>query len=116
MRKLTNIGCSVVLALMVCTIIIVIVLSWTDASTATPKTAARTSRNNVILRAAPGVSSVQMFDELRDGPDVKTITFPDGFGCIKLSDPVPHANGAMYFYKLDCNGRIGYVNADWVDD
>lgn len=72
--------------------------------------------NYVTLHAAPGNSVVQMFDELRDSPDVKITTFPDGWGCTKLSDRLAVGDGstAMYFYKLDCGNRTGYVNVNWV--
>lgn len=71
--------------------------------------------NNVTLRAAPGNTKVQMFDTLIEGQD-KVTTFRDGFRCTKLSDwhRIGEGPHAMYFYKLDCGGKIGYVNANWV--
>jgi hypothetical protein len=70
----------------------------------------------VRLRAIAGNSTVQMFDRLSDDPDVKVTTFPNGRGCTKVSDLLKYGNGptTMYFYKLNCNGTVGYVNADWV--
>lgn len=70
----------------------------------------------VTLEAAPGNSKVQMFDTLTERPNEKVSTFRDGFRCSKLSDLLRVGEGphAMYFYKLDCGGKIGYVNANWV--
>ncbi len=70
----------------------------------------------VALKPAPGNRVVQMFEDLSDGPNVKITTYGDGVRCIKLSDLIRYGDGytAMYFYKLDCKGNIGYVNADWV--
>lgn len=75
-----------------------------------------TAPNSVTLRAAPGNTNVQMFDELRDGLDVKVTTFPDGMKCTKASDLLRYGYGdtAMFFYKLNCGGTLGYVNADWT--
>lgn len=74
------------------------------------------SGSDVTLHAAPGNSKVQMFATLKDGLDAKVYTFRDGFRCEKISDLIRVGEGetAMFFYKLDCAGQTGYVNADWV--
>lgn len=74
------------------------------------------SRSDVTLRAASGNSQVQMFDVLKDGPNLNVTTFRDGYQCSKIGDLIRFGEGntAMFFYKLECGGRIGYVNADWV--
>lgn len=76
----------------------------------------RPTHASATLRAAPGNRVVQMFDQLNDSPDVKVTTFADGLKCTKESDLLRYGNGdtAMFFYKLKCNGKVGYVNADWV--
>lgn len=76
------------------------------------------SSSHVTLRSAPGNGTVQMLSELRDDPDVRVTTFGDGMGCTKVSDLLRYGNGdtAMFFYRLNCGGTIGYVNADWIDD
>lgn len=71
---------------------------------------------NATLRAAPGNNWVQMFDTLIERPNEKVTIFDDGFRCTKLSDLLRVGEGphAMYFYKLNCGGKIGYVNKNWV--
>lgn len=97
-------------------IVTVDVVRTFDGTPSTVHTAPRTSKNNVILRALQGATSVQMFAELSNNRDIKVTTFPDGFGCYKLSDLLTYNDGygEMYFYRLNCNGRVGYVNAMWV--
>lgn len=117
MRKLTNIGCTTVLAIMVIVLAVAAVQSWSNAPAPSRPTAARASKNNVILRAAPGNSMVQMFKSLEEGGPGGVITLPDGFGCYKLSERIAwdeDGGPPMYFYKLNCNGRVGFVNTTWV--
>lgn len=112
MQKITDTGCTVVFVLML--LMLVAIGVRTFQSGPTTRTTTTVSSNEVLLRAVTSDSKVQMFDRLDINP--KIITFPDGFGCRKLSGPIPYNDGFgnIYFYKLDCNGHIGYVNVQWV--
>lgn len=80
--------------------------------TATPRP---TSADNIVtLQAASGNNQVQMFDALRS--DATISTFRDGFRCSQISSRLRYEEGGvvMFFYKLDCGGKVGYVNAKWV--
>ena len=90
----------------------VIVLIYAFMFVASPAIPSKNKSNKVLLHAAPGNSVVQMFDTLRDGPDVNVTTFPDGWGCTKLGGLTSFEG--MNFYKLDCGTKTGYVNANWV--
>lgn len=117
MRKFTNIGCTTVLVLMLIALAIATAQSWNNSSTASTATPTRASKNNVLLRAAPGNTWVQMFVSLTEGGEAGVLTFPDGFGCYKMSDRITYDEDGgppMYFYKLNCNGRVGYVNEMWI--
>jgi len=74
--------------------------------------------NYVTVEAGAGMSRVQMFDALREGPDVSVTTFPNGTRCVKHSGPYKLGSGdsAIFFDKLTCKGVTGYVNSDRVDD
>lgn len=68
------------------------------------------------LKAPPGSSIVQMFDTISSEQANVIKTFPDGTRCRRLEGPLtaPLAGPSMRFYKLECNGVTGYVNAQWV--
>lgn len=114
MKKVKKTVYSSILTLIVITITVVNVQSWHDTFPPVRPLSSRPSKNNVILHALQGTTSVQMFDSLSN--NTGAINFPDGFGCYKLSERIPYNDGygEMYFYKLNCNGRVGYVNAMWV--
>lgn len=78
--------------------------------------AAPPARDVVTLYAAPGNSTVQMFNTLHDAPNASVNTLRDGLRCTRVSELLRYGNGdsAMFFYRLNCGGRTGYVNADWV--
>ena len=67
----------------------------------------------VILRAAG--DTVQMFDSM--GADATLVRqFSSGTTCTLLNGPTRAtvAGISMQFYKLNCGGTAGYVNAKWV--
>lgn len=99
------------IALWACAIVLIYAFMFV-ASPAIPSQSTRSTSNKVLLRAAPGNTVVQMFDTLRDGPDVNVTTFPDGWGCTQLGGLTSFEG--MNFYKLDCGTKTGYVNAQWV--
>lgn len=117
MKKFKVIFYQLVIAVILITIAVNGIQSLGETSPAISNAAPRVSKNNVILRALQGNSSVQMFNSLEEGGPGGVITFPDGFGCYKLSGRITwdeDGGPPMYFYKLNCNGRTGYVNAEWV--
>ena len=81
--------------------------------TSTPKQPA--NANAVTLRSPVGQTMVQMFDTLAADAEVIAI-FDSGIRCTRLGQATDVAVEGinMSFYKLECNGRTGYVNAKWV--
>jgi hypothetical protein len=73
---------------------------------------------NVILKAAPGNTIVQMFETVGEGPNDEITEFRDGTICTKYSEPrtVSIDGISMSFYQLQCNGKMGYANSRWVRD
>jgi hypothetical protein len=51
------------------------------------------------------------------GPNDTVYEFSSGTICLRLDGPLRVSFGeGIYssFYKLECNGRVGYVNVRWV--
>lgn len=73
------------------------------------------TRDTVTLRAAGGNSTVQMFDATAANATVMK-QFPSGTECTRINGPtsVTIEGVSMRFYKLACDGTMGYVNAQWV--
>lgn len=72
-------------------------------------------KDQVTLRAVAGNTSVQMFDSTGATATVMQ-QFPAGTDCTLISGPtaVTVEGVSMRFYKLACDGTMGYVNAQWV--
>lgn len=72
-------------------------------------------RDTVTLRAASGATHVQMFDGTTADATAMH-QFPSGTECTRINGPtsVTLEGVAVRFYKLACNGTMGYVNAQWV--
>lgn len=72
--------------------------------------------DTVTLTAAPGNSIVQMFGSDASTQEQVIATFPSGTKCEKISGPtaVSISGISMRFYKLNCDGQVGEVNARWV--
>lgn len=87
-----------------------------DGST-TPANSNSSSGSSVTLHAAPGNSSVQMFGDRADNAEEVVATFPSGTRCEALTGPkaVAVEGISMQFYRLNCSGTTGMVNAKWVD-
>ena len=71
--------------------------------------------SKATLRSAPGQTQVQMFDTISTEPNVTTM-FSSGTQCTKLDGPteVTISGMSMRFFKLECDGKTGYVNTKWV--
>lgn len=71
--------------------------------------------NAVTLRPPVGQTMVQMFDTLAADAEV-IARLNGGTHCTKLGEATDVAEEgiSMSFYKLECNGRTGYVNVKWV--
>lgn len=76
------------------------------------------SNSEVTLRAAPGNTVVQMFESVGPGPNDAVARFPSSTRCTKIGGPtsVTIEGLSMRFYRLECNGTTGYVNARWVEE
>ena len=74
-----------------------------------------TSLPIMTLQSAPGQNIVQMFDSISSNNSTVT-RFATGLQCLHLSGPHTITEGGvtMSFYKLDCLGKRGYVNTQWV--
>lgn len=74
-----------------------------------------TEGNRVTLRAAPGNSVVQLLGATNSAAAVLK-QLPSGTVCEIIDEPkaVTIEGIAMSFYKLNCGGATGYVNAKWV--
>ncbi len=82
-----------------------------------PKPRATRNVERVTLLAAPGNTTVQMFELITPGKEGTITQLPDLTRCTKLNGPhrVDAGSGiVMHFYMLDCNGVFGYVNEQWV--
>lgn len=98
-KKRINFGCSAILLLLV----IAGAFLWL-----TPK--------KVFLKADPIRHEVQMFERVGTGPNDIVYFFPDRTACTVITERASYdvAGSLLEFYKLDCNGKVGYVNARWV--
>ncbi len=75
--------------------------------------------NQVVLKAyAWDNGSVYLWETMDDGPHVPYTTIPDGIHCTKVDDVSYKLSGsgetAIYYYKLNCNGKVGYVSQNQV--
>ena len=84
--------------------------------TARPTVASGSSSDSVTLKAALGNSTVQMFGTSPATREQVVATFPTGTSCTRVSGPTPVIieGISMTFYRLNCNGQVGDVNAKWV--
>lgn len=71
--------------------------------------------NEVTLQGFPGNGSVQLFDTLGDDAQV-IATIPDGTVCANLGPKLDGSQSGveMYFYQVECNGTLGFVNVRWT--
>jgi hypothetical protein len=71
----------------------------------------------VTLHATPGNTVVQMFASIAPDPNLVVTEFRDGTQCDLLDGPIVYTpkDTRMTFYKLNCNGTIGYVNTEQVE-
>ena len=69
----------------------------------------------VHVHAAPGNSTVQMFDSMYSNSQARLLM--DGDTCTKLDGPWATSESGirLSFYKLQCGPMVGWVNAKYVD-
>jgi hypothetical protein len=71
----------------------------------------------VYLSASPYNDSIDMFPVLGPSADGRYYNFPDRTRCTMITDLDYYridSGPPVAFYKLDCNGKVGYVHADRV--
>lgn len=60
---------------------------------------------------------VYLWHEIKEGPDVSYSVLPDGSSCTRVDDnlyKLGSGQTAIYFEKLSCGGKVGYVYSDQV--
>lgn len=76
------------------------------------------SSNTVELVAKPwNHGKVHLWHDLTDGPDASYTDIAEGTKCTQLgAAKVAFGTGSdkLYYYKLHCNGKVGYVAVDQV--
>ena len=88
-------------------------------SPASPTTSIRpVTGQQVTLKAPPASNTVQMFESIDNANSPVIGVFANGTQCKKLDGPSPanEPGPPMYFYKLVCDGMMGYVNVQWVNE
>lgn len=72
--------------------------------------------NQVTLEAKPwNDGKVYAWHDLNEGPDTLHIDIADGTRCDRIDNEwyrLGSGVAAIYYYKLNCNGVIGYVERD----
>jgi hypothetical protein len=112
-------GCLITLAIIFSLFVGLMMIGNTDlpsGATYSAPPAPSTSKGQVSLRPAPGNSIVQMFERVGAGNEGRVTQFPSGTRCTVMEQPKGFTveGVAMRFWRLNCNGTTGYVNAKWV--
>lgn len=101
-------------AIAVAVIVLIFAVTFVDPSTSGPASAV----DGVHVHAYSwNNGKVNLWHELIDGPDVQFSQIPDGAYCTKLDEnlyKLGSGETAIYYYKLLCGGKVGYVAHDQV--
>jgi hypothetical protein len=108
-------GQGVPLALLVTLVVVSVLVVMETIRSQTKPWSNSHPAGEVILRAAPGESTVPMTNGF--ALDSRMVgQFADGTHCTNLDGPlvITINNTHMDLYRLECNGKRGYVNGKWV--